>query len=130
MSAGLVMPKATFGKDRRLLNAYDFKQVFDNNSVRVAHPKLLILAKPNSLSTARLGLVIAKKNVPTSVARNRLKRVVRESFRITTIPVPVDIVFLARKDAHKLSPEEMSTLLQQSWHKLALRLEQEPKANA
>ena len=61
MSVGLVMPKATFGKDRRLLNAYDFKQVFNNNSVRLAHPKLLILAKPNSLSTARLGLVIAKK---------------------------------------------------------------------
>ena len=41
------MPRATFGKDRRLLKASQYKEVFDNNSVRVAHPKLLLLAKPN-----------------------------------------------------------------------------------
>ena len=75
------MPRATFGKDRRLLKASEYKEVFDNNSVRVAHPKYLILAKPNGTSVSRLGLVVGKKNVPTAVGRNQVKRIVRETFR-------------------------------------------------
>ena len=69
-----------------------------------------------------MGLVVGKKNVPTAVGRNRVKRVVRETFRKTSLPVALDIVFLARKDADKLSTDEMTTLLLQTWAKLVARL--------
>ena len=124
------MPRAGFGKDRRLLKPFEFKKVFDNNSVRVAHPNLLILSEPNGTETSRLGLVIGKKNVPTAVARNRIKRVVRETFRLTALPVPVDIVFLARKDLGKLSANELAVLIQQSWGRLIARLNKEGKHDA
>ncbi len=124
------MPRATFGKNRRLLNSSDFKEVFDNNSVRVAHPNLLILSEPNGTATSRLGLVIGKKNVPTALARNKVKRVVRETFRLTDLPVAVDLVFLARKDLGKLSSTELATLIQQSWVRLAARLLKEGKRDA
>ncbi|MDG1819539.1 MAG: ribonuclease P protein component [Porticoccaceae bacterium] len=116
------MPRATFGKDRRLLKASEYKEVFDNNSVRVAHPKYLILAKPNGTSVSRLGLVVGKKNVPTAVGRNQVKRIVRETFRNSLLPVALDIIFLARKDADKLPSFEMTSLLQQSWVRLSARL--------
>jgi len=124
------MPGAAFGKNRRLLKSSDYTEVFDNNSVRVAHPNLLILSEPNGTETSRLGLVIGKKNVPTAVARNRIKRVVRECFRLTPLPVPVDIVFLARKDLGKLSAAELPGLIQQSWGRLIARLDKESKRDA
>ena len=119
------MPRATFGKDRRLLKASEFKEVFDNNAFRVAHPKHLLLVKPNDTEVSRLGLVVGKKNVPTAVGRNRVKRAVREIFRTTPLPLSLDIIFLARKDADKLSSVEMTALLQQSWARLSARLEKD-----
>jgi ribonuclease P protein component len=124
------MPGAAFGKNRRLLKSSDYTEVFDNNSVRVAHPNLLILSEPNGTETSRLGLVIGKKNVPTAVARNKIKRVVRETFRLTQLPVAVDLVFLARKDLGKLSSAELATLIQQSWGRLIARLNKEINRDA
>jgi|TARA_B110000967_G_C18752028_1_gene493323 ribonuclease P protein component len=124
------MPGAAFGKNRRLLKSSDYTEVFDNNSVRVAHPNLLILSEPNGTETSRLGLVIGKKNVPTAVARNKIKRVVRETFRLTQLPVAVDLVFLARKDLGKLSSAELATLIQQSWGRLIARLNKEMNRDA
>ncbi len=45
------------------------------------------------MPTARLGLVVTKKGNPLAVRRNRIKRQVREAFRLqrTQLP-PVDIV--------------------------------------
>jgi len=124
------MPGAAFGKNRRLLKSSDYTEVFDNNSVRVAHPNLLILAEPNGTDTSRLGLVIGKKNVATAVARNKIKRLVRERFRLTELPVAVDLVFLARKDLGKLSKTELATLIQQSWGRLIARLNKEINRDA
>ena len=124
------MPGAAFGKNRRLLKSSDYTEVFDNNSARVAHPNLLILSEPNGTETSRLGLVIGKKNVPTAVARNKIKRVVRETFRLTELPVAVDLVFLARKDLGKISSTELATLIQQSWGRLIARLNKEINRDA
>ena len=124
------MPRAAFGKNRRLLKSSDYTEVFDNNSVRVAHPNLLIISEPNGTEMSRLGLVIGKKNVPTAVARNKIKRVVRETFRLTELPVAVDLVFLARKDLGKLSSAELSALIQQSWGRLIVRLNKEINRDA
>ena len=124
------MPGAAFGKNKRLLKSSDYKEVFDNNSVRVAHPNLLILSEPNGTETSRLGLVIGKKNVPTAVTRNKIKRVVRETFRLTELPVAVDLVFLARKDLGKLSSTELATLITQSWGRLIARLDKVSKPDA
>ena len=124
------MPGAAFGKNRRLLKSSDYTEVFDHNSVRVAHPNLLILSQPNGTETSRLGLVIGKKNVPTAVARNKIKRVVRETFRLTELPVAVDLVFLARKDLGKLSSAELAALIRQSWGRLTARLNKEINRDA
>lgn len=49
---------------------------------------------------ARLGLAISKKQARRAVDRNRLKRLVRDSFRRHREALPdVDIVVMARRDA-------------------------------
>ena len=112
------MPNCTFNKTQRLLNADDFGQVFNNNRVKVANASLLILAMPTCGSRSRLGMVIAKKNIAKAVQRNRLKRVVRETFRQRQFKVSLDIVFLARRGASDLCSQKLTQLLNKSWDTL------------
>ena len=79
-----------------------------------------MLAKPTE-DTSRLGLVIAKKNIPTAVQRNLIKRIARETFRKQQFIRPVDVVFLARNGADKLSRQKLTEIIQNSWVKLDAR---------
>ena len=112
------MPIFKFKQTQRLLNASDYKQVFDHNRFKVANSSHLILAKPGDGAPSRLGLVIAKKNIPTAVQRNRIKRIVRETFRKKQFQIPLDIVFLARQGADKLSAQKLTCIMEKSWAKL------------
>ena len=124
------MPSLSFSKDRRLLKAPEFQQVFDLNTCKVSHSKLLILAKLNENEVSRLGLVVGKKNIPTAVGRNYIKRMARETFRSMVFPQALDVIFLARKGADKLDHKEMNLLLQQSWCRLRDRCESPKRNNA
>jgi ribonuclease P protein component len=115
------VPTFSFKKTQRLLNTSDYKQVFDHNRVKVANSSLLILAKPTDGCPSRLGLVIAKKNIPTAVQRNRIKRVARETFRKKQFQGSLDVVFLARQGADKLSTEKLTAIIEKSWAKLDSR---------
>lgn len=120
------MPEATFGRDKRLLTARSYRAVFGDTCYKVAHPHLLLLARPNDLSHPRLGLVVAKKNIRLAVNRNRVKRVVRETFRgAQDILDSLDVIFLARQGIDKLSPSEQTALLENSWQRLSRKLKAE-----
>jgi ribonuclease P protein component len=91
---------ASFKRNRRLLEAKDFKRVFDENCYRSSNQNLLILAinSPQSTTSSRLGLVVAKKNARRAVDRNRIKRLTREYFRlhIAQNSAQIDFVVLAK----------------------------------
>lgn len=58
-----------------------------------------MIAGTGSKPWARLGIVVAKKNVKLAVARNRLKRIVRESFRLQQQSLHgLDIVVVIKKN--------------------------------
>ena len=112
--AGFVFPRGS-----RLLNAGDYRTVFNGAKLKVSDRDLLILATPNQLPYPRLGLVIAKKNVRLAVQRNRVKRIIRESFRLQQSTLPnVDIVVLARKGLGDLDNPSLHRLIDQSWQRL------------
>lgn len=117
------MPDLSFDKGKRLLESHHYRAVFDGASYKVSHKHFLILAVPNNGDQARLGLVIAKKNIRLSVHRNRIKRVVRETFRLNHGRLDsLDIVFLARKGMDSLEPAEQSRIMLNSWRKLSEKL--------
>jgi ribonuclease P protein component len=69
-----------------------------------------------------LGLVIAKKHVKLAVHRNRLKRLIRESFRLRQeFMPPLDIIVLARKGMGDLDNAAVSLMLDQQWNRLCKR---------
>lgn len=108
-----------FDKSRRLLNAGDYKAVFDNAPIRASHHHLLILSRSNQLSNPRLGLVIAKKHIRLAVQRNRVKRILRETFRQQQTSLGnLDIVVLARSGLDKLDNHEMHNLFNKQWSKI------------
>ena len=122
------MPASGFSKNSRLLKAADYKAVFDGTQFNVSCRHFLVLAVSNELSRSRLGLVVAKKNIPGAVQRNRIKRHVRESFRRGPVLArPLDLVVLVRKDADKLSDSQLSQQISALFQDLNIKLTEAPK---
>ncbi|HEX7762119.1 MAG TPA: ribonuclease P protein component [Cellvibrio sp.] len=108
-----------FGKPLRLLCAADFKPVFDDAPLRASHQNFLILARFNQLPHARLGLVMAKKHIRHAVERNRMKRLIRENFRLQQQAFAgVDMILLSRTGLDKLSNSEFTQQLNQQWQRI------------
>ena len=87
-----------FTRASRLTKSSDFRGVF-NSAHRCADSNFLVLVKKNELGFARLGMAISKKRVNSAVARNKIKRLVRESFRLNRNSLKgLDLVVLAQKN--------------------------------
>lgn len=65
----------------------------------------------------RLGLVISKKVDKSAVKRNRIKRLVRESFRVKKQLKSADYVVMAKPGVSKLSNQLITQSLNQLWQK-------------
>ena len=117
------MAEFGFPKISRLLNATDYKAVFSNAQLKVSCHHFLVLANCNTRSSARLGLVIAKKNVTLAVQRNRIKRQLRNTFRYNKdLLNKLDVVVLARKDADKLNNEDLVDTINSLWQDLHAKM--------
>ena len=109
-----------FGREKRLLTPRQFKTVFDSPSGKAPGKNVLLLARTNDLDHPRLGLVIGKKSVKLSVERNRLKRLIRDSFRHhQELLAGLDIVVVARKGLGDLDNPELHQQFGQLWTRLA-----------
>lgn len=79
-----------------------------------------VLAAVNGLNHARLGLAIAKKKLPASPGRNRLKRIIRESFRFHHEQLAgLDIVVLNTMNAGSKTNAELFAALIDHWNVVA-----------
>jgi ribonuclease P protein component len=71
-----------FGWDSKLRKTDDFSSVFRFKRVqRGSH--IDILFRQNGLLHARLGLIVPKKILSRAVDRNRVRRILREAFRLS-----------------------------------------------
>lgn len=97
-----------FSREKRLLDAKQFKAVFDSPDYRLSGRCILLLARYNTSGYPRLGLVVGKKNTRLAVGRNQIKRQTREFFRLHQGTLPaVDLVVISRRGISELSPTEL-----------------------
>ncbi|MGA2655627.1 MAG: ribonuclease P protein component [Gammaproteobacteria bacterium] len=107
-----------FNKSFRLLCARDYDIVFQQ-AIKINHPLASIYARPNVYSHARLGLLVSKKAMKRAVARNRIKRLVRESFRAHVTQLKAyDIIFVARSKIEAVDNKEVFNTLDELWTQL------------
>jgi len=76
----------------RIRRRRDFEHALSHGA-RLADACLTVWAIPNQLACARLGLVVGRKH-GSAVRRNRLKRLLREAFRLTRPRLPAGLDFV------------------------------------
>lgn len=114
------MTEYCFPRHNRLLNAGDYQSVFNDTSSKVFAGEFLLLARKRDDDQTRLGLIVAKKTDKRAVGRNRIKRLVRDSFRHHKIPLSgLDIIFLARQGIKELDNPTLHERLDKAWDQLA-----------
>lgn len=110
-----------FNRESRLLTPGHFKNVFENAS-RFSSQHFTILITQNSTDDNRLGLAIAKKRVKLAVERNRIKRLIRESFRLNRHNLPsIDMVVMVKSGIDKLDNQEINQQIESIWRKINRR---------
>ncbi|MEE9392886.1 MAG: ribonuclease P protein component [Planctomycetota bacterium] len=90
-------PRAKFPKRMHLRSGRDFREIYALRTA-VRSRELILYWRHNDLGHARLGLSVSRKhgNAPR---RNRIKRVLREVFRLQQheIPAAIDIVAIPQR---------------------------------
>ncbi|TCS70730.1 ribonuclease P protein component [Sulfuritortus calidifontis] len=88
-----------FGWEKKLHKTDEFSSVFRFKCARRG-ACLDVLARPNALGHSRLGLVVARKLLRRAVDRNRLRRRLRERFRLCQPQLgALDIVVRLKRQA-------------------------------
>ena len=100
-------------------DAADYGRVFKHCQCKSSDRYLTLLAVRNHGRQARLGMAISRKAVKSAVARNRIKRIVRDSFRHhQTLLGNLDLVVLARPGIAQQSKADLRRALDQHWTRL------------
>ena len=88
--------------------------------IRLNVQVVTIVVRPNKANHPRLGLAVSRRVARSAVARHRLKRHIRESFRHHTESLAgLDIVVLANSGAAKMHSGRLRRLLARGWCRAA-----------
>jgi len=109
-----------FTRQHRLVKAQDYQLVFEQPG-KSTDSYFTVLARNNERNFARLGLAIAKKRVKRAVERNRIKRLIRESFRHHHSSLPgLDYVVLTKNGVEQVNNHTLLSSLAKHWLNLKL----------
>lgn len=112
----------SFPRSNRLTRPVEFQRVFRLSKAsrkRVFIRGLGVRVCEGTEAQARLGLAISKKTFKRAVDRNRVKRLVRESFRqhLPDLP-PVDIIILSHKELAGMDNAAIFQQLENLWRRV------------
>ncbi|HEY1726078.1 MAG TPA: ribonuclease P protein component [Steroidobacteraceae bacterium] len=112
---------AGFGlsRTRRLRRPIEFQSAYATGR-RMGNEFFTVNVKPNERDGARLGMSVAARILRRAVDRNRLRRLIRESFRHHQSALPrVDIVVGLRPGVKTADNQRLRVALQQLWHRIS-----------
>ncbi|MEX2081140.1 MAG: ribonuclease P protein component [Dehalococcoidia bacterium] len=82
----------------RLRRGLEFDTAYSQGTV-LSGPLFVLRYRPNDCSESRWGFAIGRKLEKHAVARNRLRRKLREAARAIEVPVGFDFILTARRGA-------------------------------
>lgn len=119
-----------FSRCFRLTTPQDFQHVF-SQARRSSDRFFTVLFAPGKTSTARLGFAVARKKIPASIRRNRVRRIGRESFRRHRDTLSaLDIIILPQPAAGKAANTELFASLALHWQRLQRATGAQPGSHA
>lgn len=114
----------SFSKQQRLLSGPQYDSVFDKVDIKQGGKYFTFLATNRTDSSHnRLGLIVAKKHIKTAVARNRIKRQIREFFRYNSAEYErqyahrFDLIVIVKSSAVNLEKSAIAEALAKQWQK-------------
>lgn len=100
------MTKTTYPRKARLLKPIAYKQVFEYGR-KLKRDGVFLYVCPNQSEQARLGLAISKRSFASAVVRNRIKRIIRECFRLQpALLMGWDIVVMVKQLPKETNPAQ------------------------
>lgn len=119
-NAFLAGAAAAYPRDYRLLGAAQYRRVFRHCEVKANDRLITVLAVSNDLLHPRLGTAVSIKAAGNAVKRNRIKRLLRESFRLhRDMFGSFDLVVLVRPGISSLSNQQLLNALDTHWRTIA-----------
>ncbi|MEJ2240010.1 MAG: ribonuclease P protein component [Gemmatimonadales bacterium] len=118
-----MQPRSRFRFQRRcrLRTARDFERVF-KRAQRSSGKALTVLARRSGRRSARLGLAIPRRQIRRAVERNRIKRLIRESFRYhQPLLRGLDIVVIGRSALLGKDTQGIFRCLEKHWQQVSAR---------
>ena len=114
--ANLCLPKS-----RTLQRKGEFKAVFDAR-LKGVNRNFVVYGRKNELKFSRLGMAVSRK-FGGAVQRNRARRLIRESFRLSQFswPIGYDWVVIPRRDGFPNRLVEVQAALGHALRKVASR---------
>ena len=106
------MESQTFGKDERIRKRQDYLRIYQQG-VRKTSTRFTIITCRSRTGVRRLGMTVSKK-AGNAVQRNRIKRLLREFFRLnkSRLPASQDIVIIAKREILPLTYRDVCTELE------------------
>ncbi|MBH0094839.1 ribonuclease P protein component [Psychrobacter sp. NZS113] len=115
-------PAANFTKEQRLLTPAAFREVFDAPERKIHQSHLMAFIRTNTHDKPRVGMAITKRKVPTAVARNLIKRQIREQFRSKAFKIEnKDIVFIVKKSIKDIDRKELKNQINNIFKKIEIK---------
>jgi len=112
----------------RLRRKCDFDAAYARGR-RIGDGFFAVTATSNDAGAARLGLAVAVRAAGGAVARNRIRRIIRESFRLHQREIPpVDLIVSARPGAARAGGGALHASLAALWKKVGEQCATSPPA--
>jgi ribonuclease P protein component len=111
--------RLTFPPSRRVRRKVDFEAAYKRGR-RFSDSLFTMTVRPNDAGGPRLGLAVAARTIGNAIARNRLRRMIRESFRHEQHRLPAADIIVGTKVGARHAPDPLRRQsLAALWNKIA-----------